>query len=345
MIIKDQVRLTYDDVLLEPQFSATDSRADGQIHTDIAGIDFQLPIISSNMDTITGPTMARKMATLGGLGVIHRYMSVAQQIKIMKHWDTNHVLSLSVGTLKNDRERIDATVEFFQKFSSLKDDQFILCVDIAHGHSQHMLDALRYIRQEKGFTGRIMAGAVCTPKATLELLEAGADIVRTGVGPGGGCDTRGKTGCGYPQLSAVIECAKVGPVVADGGIRTPGDAAKALAAGAKAIMVGNMLKGTDCVPGWLPDAPHMRYQGMASKAAREGFGQPGINAEGISMDVPTRPAGSTEAVITNLTEGIRSAMSYIGAHDLDEFFDRAVFVRGTPLLVQENIPHARNSVV
>lgn len=345
MLIDETLKLGYDDVLIKPSLSNLSSRSEALIETEFCAQKFALPIVSSNMDTITGLSMAKKMSQLGGLGLIHRYMSVQEQHDIMVEWwsrsDCLGPVGVSVGTLKNDKERIDNTLHTIQYHKQTSGA--IVCVDIAHGYSQHMIDTIKYIR-DGGYTGGLMAGAVCTPEGTSALLEVGADIVRVGVGPGSVCSTRLKTGCGYPQFSAVLECSRIGPIVADGGIRTPGDAAKALAAGAKAVMIGGMLAGTDCVPGWLPHASHMRFRGMASADAREAFGQPGVNAEGISVDVKTRPEGSTEEVITGIVEGIRSAMSYSGSRTLKEFNQNVEFVRVTSAVAMENMPHILNKI-
>lgn len=748
--MKDSIKFSYDDVLLTPQYSEVSSRSNVDISTEFGTIKLKTPIISSNMDTITDVKMAKKMNTLGGLGLIHRYMSEEKQIKIIKSWPRDgSILGLSLGTITNDKDRIDSTIHHV-KNSDINEKDVVLCIDIAHGDSKHMLETIEYVRG-LGWNGTLMAGATCTPEGTRRLLSAGADIVRVGVGPGcfsgdtrvlmadgtyknisdiklhdkvinmhgkvvdvigtafkgyrkvikyksstfykdtictsdhlhwvgdlsgrehlvkqkgylkaigkgnygwkeigsskpkvltfpskinfelsedfkinlndfalsrrgfssgfkdlgtvkssyglgylfgtflgdghasitkskrrdkngektignisshlnwtfgpnelhlaekvqkylkevfatdskitypsarsnthivlcrrnplarlflefgkktkkhlpkkymclnkeylqglfdgltdsdshtekngrisltntstsiielhsflsysllgffpnqrerkksvgnlkgvlknvedfsdvytsrinttgnkrigqefgvskilsikeletlvpvydievdcdthsfiannaivhnSACSTRVKTGCGYPQFSAVLECSEVGPIIADGGIRTPGDAAKALAAGAKAVMIGGMLAGTDCVPGWdiamqsyftnIPhseytdisrhpnDMPSIQYRGMASSAARAAFGQKPKNAEGISCTVKAKPEGSTELVIVDLDEGIRSAMSYSNSNTLDEFKERAVFQRVSSSVVNENIPHFLN---
>lgn len=361
--------LTFDDVLLVPQYSHLLSRSEADLSWDLGQFKFSTPVIAANMDSVCGEKMMKKMAELGGLGIHHRRCSINDYYVISPWWrykqgqlypdvtdDRRGPLALSVGTLQNDKKRIDWCID--------PDNCDIICVDIAHGDSVHMLDTLRYIR-DKEFTGPIIAGNVCTPEATRFLLEHGATIVKVGVGPGSVCTTRTKTGCGYPQLSAIANCAEAGPVIADGGIRTPGDAAKALAAGAAAVMIGGMLAGTDCVPGWneaqqrlqdlykeYPTGPdrhlagidvipsaRIAYRGMASKESQKDFGQEGINAEGVSKTVECKPSGSTEDVIMDLAEGIRSAMSYSGASTLQEFQKKAQFVRVTVTTQAENHPH------
>lgn len=359
----DNIReaLTFDDVLIVPRHSSLFTRSEAKTEWKLGKFTFQCPVISANMDTITGLDMAVEMAKAEGLGIIHRYMSVQEMKQLSLSWSLrsdvgNRPLALSVGTLANDQDRIDTIIN-----EQLAD---IICVDIAHGDSLLMYETLQHIRAS-GFTGPIVAGNVVTPEAVAFLLEAGATIVKVGVGPGSVCTTRIKTGCGFPQLEAVARCAEAGPIIADGGIRTPGDAAKALAAGATAVMVGGMLAGTDKVPGWiqaqLDTIKHLetitdegavltrlestglrgvlKYRGMASNDARKAFGQEETNAEGISMTIACRPLGSTRKVITDIMEGVRSAMSYTGSYDLEEFRQRAEFVRVTGSVQIENNPH------
>lgn len=329
MLVNDNLPpASFDQYLIEPRYSDLSSRSEADPSWDLGPHHLDIPIIAANMDTICGEAMAAKMASLGGLGIIHRYMSVEEYQRIAREWHTStataeHPLALSVGTVANDKERIDA-------FAGPDSNADILCIDIAHGHSAHMERAIKYIK-DRGFVGQIIAGNVVSPVATRDLLEWGADIVKAGVGPGGVCSTRIKTGCGYPQLAAIARCAEVGPVIADGGIRSPGDAAKSLAAGAKAVMVGGMLAGTDFVPGWA-DGTIMEYRGMASKAARSAFGQEPTNAEGICKPICAKDAGSTEEVISDMVEGIRSAMSYTGTRNLISFYYESRLVRVSSVL-------------
>lgn len=329
--------LTFDGVLIVPQHSRVDSRSDVDISTSIGLHEFSLPIVSSNMDTITGLSMAKKMAELGGLGVIHRYMSVKDNIKVLEEWDFNYKVAVSVGILKTDKDRIDAILQHCQT-NEKANLNLTICVDIAHGDSEHMVRTIEYIRH-RWPEGNIMAGAVCTPDGVENLMNAGANVVRAGVGAGSVCKTRTKTGCGYPQLSAIIECATAGPIIADGGITGGDSAAKALAAGSQAIMIGGMLSGTDCVPHWSENSTELEFRGMASNAARLAFAGEAKHEEGVSCMVPAKPIGSTEAVINELCEGITSAMSYSNSLTLHEFHSRAIFVKTTHSIVGENIPH------
>lgn len=352
-----QEALTFDDVLIVPRYSNILSRSEVDTSWKLGKFNFSIPIIAANMDTICGEKMAIKMALLGGLGIIHRYMSINDYISIWTRWRLdprldNKPIAFAVGSVHSDKERISWCAQCAD----------IICIDIAHGDSVHMLDTLDYLINEKKFTGPIIAGNVCTLDATRFLMNEGASIVKVGVGPGSVCTTRIKTGCGYPQLNAIVNCSEF-PIIADGGIKCPGDAAKALAGGAAAIMIGGLLAGTDCVPGWDQtmkiynealerhrsgftgsswaniDSPSIVYRGMASKEARKNFGQEGTNAEGVSKTVKCKPEGSTENVIIDLMEGIRSAMSYTGANTLEEFNQLAKFVRVSTTSQIENHPH------
>jgi IMP dehydrogenase len=278
--------------------------------------------------------MAIKMAELGGLGIIHRFMSIQEQVEISERWrfssaHGNQPLAHSLGVVKKDKERYDVLVA--ERAAD------ILCIDIAHGAQTQMLDSITYLRSI-GFEGTIISGNVCTHAGAAALMHAGADVVKVGVGPGSVCTTRIKTGCGMPQLTAVDDCASF-PVIADGGIKKPGDAVKALAVGASAIMIGGMLAGTDCVPGWHEDLSYITYAGSASSHTKVNFGLPDENAEGIVKQVKTKPMGSTEKVIENIMEGVRSGISYNGSTSLQELFDNAEFVRVTPAGVVEASPH------
>jgi guanosine monophosphate reductase len=347
--------LTFDDVLLIPQYSTLMSRSEADLSWTLDQFKFTVPVIAANMDKICGDKMMNKMHALGGLGIHHRRCSLEVYKQLRNDWHNppNFPIAVSVGALQNDKERIEWTIQ----------NADIICIDIAHGDSKHMIDTLDFIR-DRNFTNPIIAGNVCTPEATRCLLEHGATIVKVGIGPGSVCTTRIKTGCGFPQLSAITNCSEAGPIIADGGIRSPGDIAKALAAGAKAVMIGGMLAGTDCTPGWdqamidynerlayarqgvsgstFPEMPLITYRGMASKESKADVNQEDIYSEGVSKTIKCLPTGSTEAVIIDIVSGVKSAMSYSGVHTLKEFTERAKFVRVTSATQIENHPHFKD---
>ncbi len=232
----------------------------------------------------------------------------------------------------------------------------VIVVDIAHGHSENAIDAVRGLRREFGSV-EIVAGNVATADGTRDLIEAGADAIKVGVGPGSICITRIVTGFGVPQLTAVAECAEAAashgvPIIADGGIRTSGDVAKALAAGADSVMVGSLLAGTDESPGVIIMRNNRRYKvsrGMASmgatmdrpdRRAKEGEDDPSLTqvvAEGVEAAVPYR--GSAQDVLYQLVGGLRSALSYGGATTLAELQANAEFMLISQAGVQESHPH------
>ncbi len=251
----------------------------------------------------------------------------------------------AVGVRGDYLERAEALVE---------EGADLLVVDVAHGHAEAVLQAVRTLRRRFPSLP-IVAGNVATAEGTLDLIEAGADAVKVGVGPGSTCTTRVVTGAGVPQLSAILECARAArergvPIIADGGVRSSGDITKALAAGASAVMLGNLLAGTEESPGATVirnGRQYKTYRGMASLWAtarrrsldspveEEEIGQ--IVAEGIEALVPYR--GKVADVLRQLVGGLQSGMSYCGARSIPELWEKARFVRITPAGLRESLPH------
>lgn len=341
--------LTFNDVLITPKYSGIKSRSLVNTKQSIElfrafsrspfHIELDIPILSANMDTITEVKMADKMSNLGGIGVFHRSFDLSKFSLYRQLGYSNKLYSaIAVGSIHNSVEKIKIdNILAMDEIHHLK-DSLVVCVDLAHGHSIHMKDTLEYIRSKDPGV-RIIAGNVATKEAAQDLFDWGADIIKVGIGPGSACTTRIKTGCGVPQLTAIMDCSKAGiPIIADGGIRSPGDAAKALAAGADLIMVGGMLAGTDCTPNW-EENKEVLFRGMASKGAKIDYGIKDSNQEGIEAYVKAKPSGSTQKVISELVEGIKSAMSYVGAENLVEFRAKAEFLEVSGNTGEENIPH------
>ena len=467
--------LTFDDVLLVPKFSDIVSRSQTDLTTQLSrNISINIPIISANMDTVTESTMAVTIAREGGIGIIHRFLTIQEEVdeihkvkragsviienpylinpeqtiqdafkimnekqvsgllvtdssskligilterdvlfepvdcsKLVKDLMTKDVVSAKPGIdfqqakeiLKNNRiEKLPLTDEnnqikglitsqdisnlekypnaskdekgrplvgaavgvkgdFMQRTEALLDAGVdVIVVDIAHGHSENAINTVKNIK--KAFPNcELIAGNVATAHGTEDLIKAGVDAVKVGVGSGSICITRVITGSGVPQLTAVLDCAKIGnehniPIISDGGTRTSGDATKALAAGAHSVMIGGILGGTDESPGSTISKNGKRfkiYRGMASLGASLGrkskdSGNAGLTddlndyvAEGVEGMVPYR--GSVTDIITQITGGIRSGLSYCGAHNIQQMQKNAEFIKISIAGFAESQPH------
>src|SRR5579884_3090930 len=472
--------LTYDDVLLVPRRSGITTRREVDTRTRLTrGLEMAIPIVSANMDTVTEASMAVAMALEGGIGIVHRFMTVEQQateiarvkrpesflvrdVQILAPnrtlkdaWDLmaqsevtsalvverddrlvgiltvrdllfeddpdkpvravmtqgEQLVTAPVGTSLDEAKRllhehrieklplvdgegrlrglitardlmrvlqhpratrdaagrlrvggaVGVVGDYRERAEALVAAGVdLLVVDIAHGHSEHALRAVAELKQRFPAV-ELIAGNVATAEGTEDLIAAGADAVKVGVGPGSACTTRVVTGVGVPQLTAVMDCVRAAaphgvPIVADGGVRMPGDVAKALAAGAASVMIGSLLAGTDESPGAtiLRDGVRYKvYRGMASEGATiDRYRRLGLGIdeerfevrvpEGVETVVPYR--GTVSEVLFELGGGLRSWMSYIRAHTLPELVERAKFVRITEAGLRESLPHALESL-
>ncbi len=329
--------LTFDDVLIMPAKSEVRSRRDPSLRTRLTKTKFlETPIISANMDTVTESKMAIAMHKMGGLGVLHRFMNIDQQVLEIEKVKAAgaQIISASIGVNAEFKERAEALI---------KAGVNLMTIDIAHGHSVQMMETLKWLK-DKFSDLEVIAGNLATPDAAADLIEAGADAIKVGIGPGSMCTTRIITGCGVPQLTAIAMCAEVAekygvPIIADGGIRTSGDMVKAFCAGASTIMLGSMLSGTIETPGDIVNGKK-QYRGMASKKAQiswRGDMPAGMAPEGESTFVTVK--GHVEDVISELTGGIRSGMSYINASTIEEMRDRGLFMEMSPNGIRESRAH------
>ena len=466
--------LTFDDVLLVPKYSDITSRSQTDLGTKLSrNISLQIPLVSANMDTVTESSMAVTMAREGGIGIIHRFLTVEEEVnEVLKVKRSGSVMienPYSIGPDQTVNEAIDYALEkevsgllvtdsdsklvgiltdrdlifesnknnlvkdvmtkdvvtakpgisledakdilhkhrieklplvddsgfvkglitskditnrenypnatkdkkgrplvgaavgvkgdFMERTESLLEaDTDVIVVDIAHGHSDNAITTIRHIK--KAFPNcELIAGNVATAKGAEDLIKAGVDAVKVGVGSGSICITRVVTGSGVPQLTAVMDCAKVGkendiPIISDGGTRTSGDATKALAAGASTVMVGSIMGGTDESPGSVLTKNGKRfkvYRGMASLGASLGRKskesgnipmEDDLNdyvAEGVEAMVPHK--GSVTDILKQLTGGIRSGLSYCGAHTIPQMQENAEFIKMSRAGFAESQPH------
>lgn len=329
--------LTFDDVLVIPSKSEVKSRKDPDLTSKITkNISRSIPVISSNMDTITEGLMAKSMADMGALGIIHRFIDTPQQIaelNIVKE-SKSPILAASVGIGEKGQERaqklVDAGVE-------------IITIDIAHGHSSTMIELTEWIKN-KFPKIEVIAGNVATPEATKDLANAGADAIKVGIGPGSMCTTRIITGCGIPQLTAIAMCKIEAekhniPIIADGGLKTSGDIFKAFCAGADSVMLGSLLAGTLETPGEVRHGKKL-YRGMASRSAQDswrGGVAKGMAPEGESHMISIK--GHVGDVVLELTGGVRSGMSYINAQSFSEIKENARFIKMSSSGMRESVAH------
>ena len=465
--------LTFDDVLLVPKYSDITSRSQTDLTTKLSrNISISIPFVSANMDTVTESSMASAMARAGGIGIIHRFLTIQEQanevlkvkrsgsvmienpysissdksvrdavdyaedkdisgllvvdansklIGIVTERDllfasgnakiqdvmTKDVVTAKLGVTldeskellhkhrieklpivddlgmikglitskditnnadfpnaskdKKGRPLVGAAVgvkgDFLERSESLLEAGVdALVVDIAHGHSENAMSTIRNIK--KAFPNcELIAGNIATAQGAEDLIKAGVDAVKVGVGSGSICITRVITGSGVPQLTAVMDCAKIGknygvPIISDGGTRTSGDATKALASGASSVMIGSMLGGTDESPGTVLTKNGKRfkvYRGMASLAASIGrkskeTGSISLDddlndyvAEGVEAMVPHK--GTVTDILKQLTGGVRSGLSYCGAHTIHQMQENAEFIKMSRAGFAESQPH------
>lgn len=335
MRIESDIKLGFKDVMLRPKRSTLSSRSEvsllREFHFKNADTDWEgVPVVAANMDTVGTFEMASALAPHGLITAVHKHYSVDA-------WNTffqsavpglaEHV-AVSTGTGKDDALKLQQIID---AVPSLR----FICIDVANGYSQHFVDFVKRTRQR--FPGHIiMAGNVVTGEMVEELILAGADIIKVGIGPGSVCTTRIKTGVGYPQLSAIIECADAahglkGQIISDGGCRVPGDVVKAFGGGADFVMLGGMLAGHDESGGELVEEEGKKYKlfyGMSSTTAMQKYAG-GVAeyraSEGKTIKLPFR--GGVNDTVLDILGGIRSACTYVGASSLKELTKRTTFIR------------------
>lgn len=307
---------SFDDVLLVPQYSDIESRSEVDLSRKLKDRTFSVPIISSPMDTVTELEMAAVLGEIGGLGITHRYCFPGVQAEM---------------TPPQSGAAIGITGDYLERVSYLrKKGVKIFCLDVAHGHHMLMERAIKTLRDNYGGDITLIAGNVATPKGYVALSEWGADAVRVGIGGGSICSTRIQTGHGVPTFESVLTCSYEdgATIIADGGIKTAGDIVKALAAGADFVMLGSMLAGTDQSPGDVFQSndgkKYKVYRGMASVEAQKDWRGQARSLEGISTTIPYK--GSVVDIVSELTQNIKSGLSYTGVRNITQLQAKAEFI-------------------
>lgn len=355
MRIERDIKLDYSDVLFRPKRSTMGSRSEvdlvrqytfrnvePEFPDNIRRDDFSgIPIMAANMDGVGTVKMANALAELGGFTCLAKATPI-ELLNGVKDW---RLVAVSSGITADDRQNLDIKL---RKYPDIR----YVCLDVANGYSERFLDFVADFR-ERYPDKIIIAGNVVTPDITEELILRGADIVKVGIGPGSVCTTRIKTGVGYPQLSAVIECADAahglgGHIIADGGCASPGDVAKAFGAGADFVMLGGMLAGTDQGGGDLVDGSgrplkawhggeatgtnsaskaYVQFYGMSSNAAQEKHGgrKDYRASEGRTVRIPYR--GDVLSVLGDILGGVRSTCTYVGAKRLKDLSKCTTFIQ------------------
>jgi len=343
--IKDS--LTFDDVSLVPQHSSVLPSETKTFNKLCDRLNLEIPLMSSAMDTVTESRMAIAISKLGGIGVIHRNLSIEKQVmEIKKVKKNNYLVGAAIGVSPEDFERAE---ELFKINTDL------IVIDTAHGHTQKVLNMIKKIKKKLNNT-TLCAGNIATGKAAKFLADSGVDIVKVGIGPGSICTTRLVAGIGVPQLSAVLEVKKAlknykTKIISDGGIKFSGDLAKAIAAGADAIMIGSLFSGTIESPGKI-----IKHKGKLYKNFR-GMGSVGAMAAGsadryfqkksknVSKYVPegveglVKFKGAVEKIVYNLIGGLKSSMGYLGAKTIRDLQKKGEFIKITKAGFYESMVH------
>ncbi len=348
------IALTYDDIQLVPAYSNISSRKNIDLTTQVTKrYGLRMPLVASCMDTVCESEMAITIAELGGVGCIHRFMSIEQQAKevttvvialqkssIKEFWnvdDSNWKFTPSIPIMA----AVGANGDFEERAIALVNaGANIILIDVAHGHHENVKQAIATLRKALPTHVDLIAGNIASAQAAKDLEAWNADGLRVGVGGGSLCTTRLKTGFGVPNVSCLQEIIAVTnlPVMADGGIRTSGDIAKALALGSSCVMLGSLIAGTKEAPGQIIEKStglYKRYRGAASLETKMAHNQEQRNVEGESTVIPFK--GGAKFVIEGLLDGVRSAFSYGGANNIEAF--KPNYVQVTNAGLAEAKPH------
>jgi len=327
-----QLGLTYDDVILRPQYSDIRSRNDVDTSIELVkGITLRVPLVASSMHTVISVELATRLWELGGIAQLHQFQTIEKEVAMLQAIKANGAKVIGV---------VGATKDYYERAKALVENGVdALSVDTPHAHSIFAIEATRKLKQDFPHVPLIV-GTVATKEGVEDLIKAGADSIKFGVGAGAACTTRVSAGVGVPQFSAILDgiqgLSNGVTLIADAGIKIPADFSKAIGAGAHAIMAGKIFAGTDEAPSELVEKDgriYKVYMGEASSAskaerAKNDPSYRGSADEYVEGDAGLIPyAGSLESVVKSFDHGLRSAMSYSGAHTISEFRDKATFMQ------------------
>ena len=335
MRIEYEIKLGFKDVMIRPKRSTLKSRSQVSLERNFTFVNSKkkwsgVPIIAANMDTVGTFEMAEALAKEKIITAVHKHYTPEEWSAFLNNQPDSiyEYIALSTGTGKADEEKIKQIMEEHPQVE-------FLCIDVANGYSEHFVDFVKRARAQFP-TKTIIAGNVVTGEMVEELILAGADIIKVGIGPGSVCTTRIKTGVGYPQLSAIIECADAahglgGHIISDGGCKIPGDVAKAFGGGADFVMLGGMFAGHDESGGDIVEEHGKKFRlfyGMSSQTAmdKHAGGVAEYRAsEGKTVKVPYK--GPVAETVKDILGGVRSTCTYVGASELRELSKRTTFIR------------------
>ncbi|HRY36910.1 MAG TPA: IMP dehydrogenase [Candidatus Magasanikbacteria bacterium] len=335
---------SFDDVLIVPKYNKVVSRKDVSFKTKVTkNYELDMPILAANMDTVCESEMAIAIGRLGGLGIIHRFLSIEDQAQQIKEVKKHNLITAAAVGIKDFEERVKALSQ-----AGIN----IIVLDVAHGHCKRMGKVLDFIKQNYPHID-VMAGNIATKDAAEYFIHKCADAIKVGIGPGAMCTTRIMTGAGVPQITAIMDAYEAAqgrvPICADGGIKQPGDLTKAIGAGADTIMLGSMFAGTAESPGKIiiKDGKEFKeFRGMASFAATikkmQMDGQKideTVHVEGEMTIVPFK--GPVSLVVQKVLSGLASGMTYIGAENIEAIKGKADFITITSAGMKESIAHGK----
>lgn len=333
---------SFDDVLIVPKYNKVPSRKDVNFKTRVTkNHSIDIPIIAANMDTVCESQMAIALGRLGGLGVIHRFLTIEEQVREIEAVKNNNLLAAAAIGVKDYEERAEALV---------KAGVDIFVLDVAHGHAKRTDIVLDFLKANYPDVD-VMVGNIATKDAAEHFINKGADGLKVGIGPGSMCTTRIMSGAGVPQITAIMDAYEASqgriPVCADGGIKYPGDLTKAIGSGADTIMIGSLFAGTLETPGDVIEKDGEKfkeYRGMASYAATIKKmaldGQKVDEVVHIEGEMTLMPyIGGVEAVIKKLLGGLASGMTYVGAQNIEALKGKADFIEITAAGLKESVAH------